>query len=85
MALPHGRRQPPLPGAIELAVTAIAVAVGVDAAMLLPRQQQRISLLRERSEVMPIRGSPNDVRPPRPQAGRYHPEWVVAINRNGWS
>ncbi len=34
---------------------------------------------------MPIRGSPNDVRHPRPQAGRDHPEWVVAINRNGWS
>ena len=44
MALPHGRRQPPLPGAIELAVTAIAVAVGVDGAMLLPQQLQRHAL-----------------------------------------
>ena len=41
MALPHGRRQPRLPGAVELAETAIAVAVGVDGAMLLPQQLQR--------------------------------------------
>ena len=41
MALPHGRRQPRLPGAIELAETAVAVAVGVDGAMLLPQQLQR--------------------------------------------
>ena len=34
---------------------------------------------------MPIRGSPNGARHPRPQAGRDRPEWVVAINRNGWS
>jgi hypothetical protein len=39
----------------------------------------------ERSEAMPIRGSPNGARHPRPQAGRDRPEWVVAINRNGWS
>jgi hypothetical protein len=39
----------------------------------------------ERSEAMPIRGSPNGARHPRPQAGRDCPEWVVAINRNGWS
>ena len=32
---------------------------------------------------MPIRGSPNGARHPRPQAGRDRPEWVVAINRNG--
>ena len=34
---------------------------------------------------MPIRGSPNGADHPRPQGGRDHPEWVVAINRNGWS
>ena len=34
---------------------------------------------------MPIRGLPNGVRHTRPQAGRDRPEWVVAINRNGWS
>ena len=34
---------------------------------------------------MPIRGSPNGARHPRPQAGRDRPEWVVAINRNAWS
>jgi hypothetical protein len=34
---------------------------------------------------MPIRGSPNGARHPRPQAGRDPPEWVVAINRNAWS
>jgi hypothetical protein len=42
---------------------------------------------------MPIRGSPNGARHPRPQAGRDRPEWkgrdqserLVAINRNGWS
>jgi len=39
----------------------------------------------ERSEAMPIRGSPNGADHPRPQGGRDHPEWVVAINRNGWS
>jgi hypothetical protein len=34
---------------------------------------------------MPIRGSPNSARHPRPQAGRDRPEQVVAINRNDWS
>ena len=34
---------------------------------------------------MPICGSPNGARHPRPQAGRDRPEWVVAINRNAWS
>jgi hypothetical protein len=34
---------------------------------------------------MPIRGSPNGARHPRPQAGRDRPESVVAINRNAWS
>jgi len=34
---------------------------------------------------MPIRGSPNGARHPRPQAGRDRPEWVVAINWNAWS
>ena len=34
---------------------------------------------------MPIRGSPNGARHPRPQAGRDRPERVVAINRNDWS
>ena len=41
VALPHGRRQPCLPGAVELAEAAVAVAVGVDGAMLLPQQLQR--------------------------------------------
>jgi transposase len=39
----------------------------------------------ERSEAMPIRGSPDGAHHPRPQCGRDRPEWVVAINRNGWS
>jgi hypothetical protein len=34
---------------------------------------------------MPIRGSPDGARHPRPQVGRDPPEWVVAINRNAWS
>ena len=34
---------------------------------------------------MPIRGSPDDARHPRPQTGRDPSESVVAINRNGWS
>jgi hypothetical protein len=34
---------------------------------------------------MPIRGSPDGALHLRPQAGRDRPEWVVAINRNGWS
>ena len=34
---------------------------------------------------MPICGSPNGARHPRPQPGRDPPEQVVAINRNGWS
>jgi len=34
---------------------------------------------------MPIRGSPNGTHHLRPQGGRDRPEWVVAINRNGWS
>jgi len=34
---------------------------------------------------MPIRGSPNRARHPRPQPGRDRPESVVAINRNAWS
>jgi hypothetical protein len=34
---------------------------------------------------MPICGSPNGARHPRPQANRDRPEWVVAITRNGWS
>jgi hypothetical protein len=39
----------------------------------------------ERSEAMPIRGSPNGARHSRPQGGRDPPEWVDAINRNGRS
>ncbi len=34
---------------------------------------------------MPIRRSPNSADHTRPQPGRDHPEWVVAINRNRWS
>jgi hypothetical protein len=34
---------------------------------------------------MPIRRSPNGAGYTRPQPGRDPPEWVVAINRNGWS
>ena len=41
VALPHGRRQPRLPGTIELTIAAVAVAVGVDGAMLFPQQLQR--------------------------------------------
>ena len=41
MVLPHRRRQPRLPGAVELAKTAIAVAVRMDGTMLLPQQLQR--------------------------------------------
>src|SRR5262249_32919500 len=47
----------------------------------------------ERSETMPIRGSPNGARHPRPQGGRDPPviggrdqsERLVAFNRNSWS
>ena len=35
--------------------------------------------------VVPIRGSPNGARYPRPQPSRDRPESVVAINRNAWS
>ena len=41
--------------------------------------------LLEGVEALPIRRSPNGVRHTRPQPGRDHPEWVVAINRNDWS
>ena len=41
MSLPHGRRQARLKSAVELAKPAIAVAVGVRRAMLLPQQLQR--------------------------------------------
>jgi hypothetical protein len=34
---------------------------------------------------MLIRGRPNGARHTRPQAGRDHPEQVVAINREAWS
>ena len=38
--LPHGRRQPTLPAAIELAPAAVAVAVGRGLSVLLPQQHQ---------------------------------------------
>jgi hypothetical protein len=41
MQLTHGRRQAPLPGAVQLTVPRIAVTVGMDAAMLFPQQLQR--------------------------------------------
>jgi hypothetical protein len=41
VALSHGRRQPRLAGALELAVAAVAIAVRVDGAMLLPQRLQR--------------------------------------------
>jgi hypothetical protein len=41
MALPHGRRQPRRPGAIKLAEPAVAITIGVRAAMLFPQQPQR--------------------------------------------
>ena len=41
MVLPHSRRQAPLPGAVEFAVAAIAIAVRMRAPMLLPQQLQR--------------------------------------------
>ena len=44
MGLPHGRRQPRLPGAVEVAETTVAVAVGVRGAVLLPEQLQRHAL-----------------------------------------
>jgi hypothetical protein len=40
MGLPHGRRQPRLPGAGEVAETAVAEAVGMRGAVLLPEQLQ---------------------------------------------
>jgi hypothetical protein len=40
MRLPHGRRQPALPAAIELAPAAVAVAVGRGLPVLLPQQHQ---------------------------------------------
>jgi hypothetical protein len=41
VALPHDRRQPRFPRAIELAETAVAIAIRVDGAMLLPQELQR--------------------------------------------
>ncbi len=40
MRLPHGRRQPALPAAIELTPAAVAVAVGRGLPVLLPQQHQ---------------------------------------------
>jgi hypothetical protein len=40
MGLPHSRRQPRLPGAVEVAETTVAVAVGVRGTVLLPEQLQ---------------------------------------------
>ena len=39
--LPHGRRQPALPGAVELAPAAVAIAVRFGGAVLLPQQHER--------------------------------------------
>ena len=39
--LAHGRRQPALPGAVELAPAAVAVAAGLGGAILLPEQHER--------------------------------------------
>ena len=42
MMLAHGRRQPPLPAAVEVAEPAVSVAVlGMDGAVLLPHQRER--------------------------------------------
>jgi hypothetical protein len=40
MALPHCARQSGLPGSVELAETAAAMAVRIDDAMLLPQRLQ---------------------------------------------
>jgi len=40
MRLPHGRRQPALPGAVQLAPAAVAVAVGFGLPIFLPQQHQ---------------------------------------------
>ena len=60
VALPHGRRQPRLPGAIELTVAANAVTVGVDGAMLLPQQLQR----HPRPAQLAVNRRPVRLRPP---------------------
>jgi hypothetical protein len=65
VALPHGRRQPRLPGAVALTEPAIAVAVGVDRAMLLPQQLQRYA----RPAQLAVHRSPVRLRPPIP--GRH--------------
>jgi hypothetical protein len=39
--LAHGRRQPPFPGAVEIAPAAVAIAVGLPRPVLLPQQHER--------------------------------------------
>ena len=39
--LPHGRRQPALPGPVELAPAAVGIAVRLSGAVLLPQQHER--------------------------------------------
>src|SRR5262245_8699738 len=41
VALSHGRRRPRLPAAVELAELAVAIAIGMEGAVLLPQQLQR--------------------------------------------
>ena len=60
VGLPHGRRQPRLPGPIELAEAAIAVSVGVSGAMLLPEQLQRHA----RPAQLAMDSRPVRLRPP---------------------
>jgi hypothetical protein len=56
MLLTHRRRQAPLEPTEQLAETAVAVAVGVDAAIFLPQDQQRhAGLLQFDRELRPVR------------------------------
>src|SRR3954452_13598170 len=41
MRLPHRRRQPPLPGTVELAPAAVGIAIRLGGAVLLPEQHER--------------------------------------------
>jgi hypothetical protein len=81
MALAHGRRQPPLPGAIELAIASIGVTVGVNDAMLLPQQLQRHPWPTQLAAPRPSgpRQRPAQAGTPRPPqalpgGGRAHPK-----------
>jgi hypothetical protein len=61
-----GRRQPPLPGAVELTETAVPVAIGARGAVLLPEQLQRHAL----SAQLAMNRPPVGLRPSRLDLGQ---------------